>query len=215
MATLILLVFYETRKRNKQLNSIKLSILPGGKLPERKTQGAVGYDVYARCILHPEELDSNDPDLRKLIWDFETPYSTGSDEVTEQKGYFAEQNISPAKEGKYRYRLKPGEKVVIGIGFRSEFSLPYFFWVTPRSGFASRDHVTVGNAPGTVDPDYRGEACVVLNNIGKKDFYVEKGMRIAQIVFCRAELPEFEVVARERLTSTKRGSAGLGSTGHM
>ena len=83
--------------------------------------------------------------------------------------------------------------------------------IRPRSGLAARFGVTVLNTPGTVDADYRGEIQVILNNLGKDSFTVERGMRIAQMVIVpviQAELEETDT-----LPDTKRGESGFGSTG--
>ena len=83
--------------------------------------------------------------------------------------------------------------------------------VRPRSGLAARYGITVLNAPGTIDSDYRGEIHTVLINLGRRSFAVERGLRIAQLVVApilRAQLSE-----QERLEKTKRGARGFGSTG--
>jgi dUTP pyrophosphatase len=83
--------------------------------------------------------------------------------------------------------------------------------VRPRSGLAAKHGVTVLNSPGTIDSDYRGEVGVILINHGTKDFTVERGMRIAQLVI--APVVSVGVRLVEKLTETTRGAAGFGSTG--
>jgi dUTP pyrophosphatase len=83
--------------------------------------------------------------------------------------------------------------------------------VRPRSGLAARFGVTVLNAPGTVDADYRGEILVILVNHGREPFLVERGMRIAQLVITPTVRAKISVVAR--LDETTRGLGGFGSTG--
>ena len=83
--------------------------------------------------------------------------------------------------------------------------------VRPRSGLAIRHGVTCLNAPGTIDPDYRGEVCVILANFGEKPFAVRRGDRIAQIVFSRTLRARLEVVPD--LEGTPRGEGGFGHTG--
>ena len=83
--------------------------------------------------------------------------------------------------------------------------------VRPRSGLALKNSITVLNSPGTIDADYRGEVCVILINHGKKKFVVNRGMRIAQLVFM--ELPKIKLEKRVTLSKTKRGKGGFGSTG--
>ena len=83
--------------------------------------------------------------------------------------------------------------------------------VRPRSGLAAKHGVTILNAPGTIDSDYRGEVCVLLINHGTESFAVTRGMRIAQLVVA----PVSQVVVRlmDKLDETARGSGGFGSTG--
>lgn len=82
--------------------------------------------------------------------------------------------------------------------------------VRPRSGLAAKHGVTLLNAPGTIDSDYRGEIKVIMINHGREPFTVKDGERIAQLVFAKVERAEFE---EKELTETKRGSCGFGSTG--
>ncbi len=83
--------------------------------------------------------------------------------------------------------------------------------VRPRSGLAIRHGVTCLNSPGTIDPDYRGEVCVILANFGEEPFPVRRGDRIAQIVFSRTVRARLEVVSD--LDGTPRGAGGFGHTG--
>ena len=83
--------------------------------------------------------------------------------------------------------------------------------IFPRSGLASKYGITLANAIGLVDSDYRGEICVPLINLGKEAFTIEPGMRIAQLVVSPILLPEIEVT--DTLTETQRGAGGFGSTG--
>ena len=83
--------------------------------------------------------------------------------------------------------------------------------IFPRSGLASKYGITLANAIGLVDSDYRGEICVPLINLGKEAFTIEPGMRIAQLVASPILLPEIEVT--DTLTERQRGAGGFGSTG--
>jgi dUTP pyrophosphatase len=83
--------------------------------------------------------------------------------------------------------------------------------VRPRSGLATRSGVTVVNAPGTIDADYRGEVKVALINLGSAPFVIERGARIAQLVVAPVTRVTWEVV--ERLSETGRGTGGFGHTG--
>ena len=185
-------------------NNIRICILPGGHLPERQTSGAIGYDVYLRAIISPTEMELENPNLRKTLFDFKT---VPLDELVAR-------HIKEVNHGKLVYRMDPGESVLVGIGFVTEMPFSMFYWVAPRSGLASRHGITVTNAPGTVDPDYRGEAGVLIYNRNSIYFDLEHGMRIAQIIFQFAIIPDMmEVSSIEDLDQTQRGTAGFGSTG--
>ncbi|TGN19346.1 dUTP diphosphatase [Leptospira idonii] len=134
---------------------------PGAVLPDRKSNGAAGYDLSA-CL----ESD--------LI-------------------------------------LPVGEVVLVPTGLA--FAIPDGFegQVRPRSGFSTKNRILMPNSPGTIDSDYRGEIFVPLLNLGKADFVLEHGTRIAQILVKRYEAAEFTVVST--LEETQRGTGGFGSTG--
>jgi dUTP pyrophosphatase len=107
--------------------------------------------------------------------------------------------------------LASGERELIPAGFAVAVPEGYELQIRPRSGLAMRHGVTVLNAPGTVDSDYRGEVMVLLINLGSKAFRITRGERIAQGVVApvmRAHLSEVET-----LLETARGSGGFGSTG--
>lgn len=183
---------------------VKLFVLPGGKHPERKTHGAIGYDVFLRAIVSVKDKDPMIPHLRKCLFDFEKP---PEDSMTSY-------HIQKDEEGDPVYMLGPGESVLVGIGFVTEMSFPLFYWVTPRSGLSSTHKITVTNAPGTVDPDYRGEAGVLVHNRGDESFPLKHNMRIAQCVFQWAIIPNIiEVEGYENLDQTQRSAGGFGSTG--
>ncbi len=107
--------------------------------------------------------------------------------------------------------LKPLERAIIKTGLFIELPVGYEAQVRPRSGLAAKNGVTVLNAPGTIDADYRGEIGVILVNLSSEPFLVENGERIAQLVIAKHERADWnEVVA---LSETHRGAAGFGSTG--
>jgi len=83
--------------------------------------------------------------------------------------------------------------------------------VRPRSGLALKNGITILNSPGTIDADYRGEICVILVNLGKETFVVERGMRIAQLVVAKVAETSPKIVVS--LDDTSRGVGGFGSTG--
>ena len=107
--------------------------------------------------------------------------------------------------------LRPLERRLIPTGLHIALPAGYEAQVRPRSGLALKKGVTVLNAPGTIDADYRGEIGVVLINLSQEDFVVEDGERIAQMVIARHEQGAFEPV--EVLDATERGEGGYGHTG--
>ncbi|OGN62541.1 MAG: deoxyuridine 5'-triphosphate nucleotidohydrolase [Chlamydiae bacterium RIFCSPHIGHO2_12_FULL_49_11] len=106
-----------------------------------------------------------------------------------------------------------GETALIPTGLFFEIPDGYEIQVRPRSGIALKHGVTVLNAPGTIDSDYRGELKIVLINHGSRPFVVENGMRIAQIVLAPVMQIEFKEV--ETLGISERGDGGFGHTGHF
>lgn len=107
--------------------------------------------------------------------------------------------------------LAPLQRVVVPTGLRIALPKGTEAQVRPRSGLAAKHGITVLNTPGTIDADYRGEVGVILINLSDKDFVINPGERIAQMVLARYERFEWEEV--EQLDSTSRGEGGLGSTG--
>ena len=107
--------------------------------------------------------------------------------------------------------LKPLERVLIKTCLFFEIPEGFEAQVRPRSGLALKKGVTVLNAPGTIDADYRGEVGVILINLSNEDFTIEDGERIAQVVFAKVEQAEWQQV--KVLTDTERGEGGFGSTG--
>ncbi|MBC5862010.1 dUTP diphosphatase [Flavobacterium turcicum] len=107
--------------------------------------------------------------------------------------------------------LKPLERTIVKTGLFIELPIGYEAQVRPRSGLAAKNGVTVLNAPGTVDADYRGEIGVILVNLSNEDFTIQNGERIAQLVIAKHERAEWTLV--QELTETSRGEGGFGSTG--
>ncbi|SFN46152.1 dUTP pyrophosphatase [Bizionia echini] len=107
--------------------------------------------------------------------------------------------------------LKPLERSIVGTGLFIELPVGIEAQVRPRSGLAAKKGITVLNAPGTIDADYRGEIGVILVNLSNEDFTIENGERIAQLVIAKHERAEWEQV--EILSDTDRGEGGFGSTG--
>ena|SRR6185503_5081289 len=107
--------------------------------------------------------------------------------------------------------LVPGERRAVGTGLAFEIPEGYEMQVRPRSGLALKHGITLPNAPGTIDADYRGELKVILQNGGKDAVTIHRGERIAQLVFARHEAPE--LMESETIGETARGAGGFGSTG--
>jgi len=107
--------------------------------------------------------------------------------------------------------LGTGESRAVATGLVMELPPGLECQVRPRSGLALRHGLVVPNAPGTIDPDYRGEVRVLLLNLGKEPVPIARGDRIAQLVFARFETPELREVVE--VSDTERGSGGFGSTG--
>jgi len=102
-----------------------------------------------------------------------------------------------------RYLVPTGIMIALPIGYEAQ--------VRPRSGLALKHGVTILNAPGTVDADYRGEIGALLINLGDEDFFVNRGDRVAQLVIAKVEMIDFELV--ENLPTSVRSAHGFGSTG--
>ena len=107
--------------------------------------------------------------------------------------------------------LAPGARALVPTGLAMQLPEGFEAQVRPRSGLAVKHGVTVLNAPGTIDSDYRGEVKVLLVNLGDEDFSIERGMRIAQIVF--AQVARASTEERSLAQITERGAGGFGSTG--
>ena len=107
--------------------------------------------------------------------------------------------------------LKPLERAIVPTGIFMELPIGYEAQVRPRSGLAAKKGITVLNAPGTIDADYRGEVGVILANISSEDFVVENGERIAQLVIAKHERAVWVEV--DALSDTAWGEGGFGSTG--
>lgn len=108
-------------------------------------------------------------------------------------------------------QLKPLERTIVKTGLFIELPIGFEAQVRPRSGLAAKKGITVLNAPGTIDADYRGEIGVILVNLSNEDFTIENGERIAQLVIAKHERAEWTEV--EELSETSRGEDGFGSTG--
>lgn len=107
--------------------------------------------------------------------------------------------------------LKPLERALVPTGLYVEIPDGYEIQVRPRSGLAAKHGISIANAPGTIDPDYRGEIKVILVNLSNDPFELKPGERIAQLVVAQFTRIEWESV--QQLSETERGAGGFGSTG--
>jgi dUTP pyrophosphatase len=107
--------------------------------------------------------------------------------------------------------LQPLQRCMVPTGLYMALPPGYEAQVRPRSGLAARHGLTVLNAPGTIDADYRGEVCVILVNLSQEPFVINDGERIAQLVVARREQVVWQPV--ETLDATERGAGGFGHTG--
>lgn len=128
--------------------------------------------------------------------DYETPLAAGMD---------VRANIGESMT------LRPLERALVPTGLFVELPAGYEMQVRPRSGLAAKYGITVLNAPGTIDADYRGEIKVIMVNISQEDFEIKPGERIAQLLVAKHERVEWEAVGK--LSDTSRGDGGFGSTG--
>ena len=108
-------------------------------------------------------------------------------------------------------KIDPLQRAIVPTGLFLAIPAGYEVQVRPRSGLAAKKGITVLNAPGTIDADYRGEVCVILVNLSSEPFVVEKGERIAQLVLSRHECIEWDEC--RSLSESERGDGGFGSTG--
>ncbi|MDA0313408.1 MAG: dUTP diphosphatase [Gemmatimonadetes bacterium] len=107
--------------------------------------------------------------------------------------------------------LQPGQIRLVDTGLIMELPEGIECQVRPRSGLALKHGITLPNSPGTIDPDYRGEVRIIMQNTGTAPVVLRRGERVAQLVFARFEA--LEVVEVDELTDTARGDGGFGSTG--
>ncbi len=143
-----------------------------------------------------------------LVW---LDHGRGLDLPRQQTAGAAGMDIAAALAEDQVIEIAPGRMAMIPTGFAMALPLGYEAQIRPRSGLAAKFGVTVLNAPGTVDADYRGEVKVMLVNHGDQPFALRRGERIAQMVVAPVSRVQFEI--REALDATERGTGGHGSTG--
>ena len=111
----------------------------------------------------------------------------------------------------YPLELRPMERVLVKTGLFLEIPEGFECQVRPRSGLAIKKGISVLNAPGTIDADYRGEVGVILVNLSNEKYVINDGDRVAQLVFAKFERADW--IETDQLTETIRGAGGFGSTG--
>lgn len=139
------------------------------------------------------------------------PHGTGLPDPSYETSGAAGMDLKAAVGEGEEIVIPPGGRALVPTGFALQLPEGFEAQVRPRSGLALRCGVTVLNAPGTVDADYRGELKVLLVNLGAESFAVERGARIAQLVV--AAVVRAEIAAAETLEPSQRGDGGFGSTG--
>lgn len=107
--------------------------------------------------------------------------------------------------------LRPGERALVPTGLAVEIPAGYEAQIRPRSGLALKNGISLVNAPGTIDSDYRGEVSVILINHGVENFHIRRGERMAQMVV--APVTRADIIEVDSLEETGRGAGGFGSTG--
>jgi dUTP pyrophosphatase len=139
--------------------------------------------------------------IKKLYSDVNIPtYKTSGSSGLDLEAFIGEDLI-----------LKPNNTILVPTGLSVAIEDGLEIQIRPRSGLAAKNMISVLNTPGTIDADYRGEIKVILINLGKDNFIIKKGDRIAQMVICPIIKANFEIV--DELPKSPRGTSGFGSTG--
>ena len=151
---------------------------------------SAGVKIAVRRLEHARDIE---------LPSYQTPGSSGLD-------------LCAAIAAEETLALAPGQTAIVPTGLTLEMPADMEAQIRPRSGLAAKFGITVLNAPGTIDSDYRGEIGVILINHGPVAQTITRGMRIAQIVFQKIE--KVRLVEAAALSPSKRGAGGFGSTGH-
>ena len=153
-------------------------------------------------------MNKIDVKIQKLYPDVETPfYATEKSAGMDVRAYFG-----TSKDGAVSYQsVMPRETKLIPTGLKIAIPDGYEMQVRPRSGLSLKTKLRVANSPGTVDADYRGEVCVIIENTSDSNIVINHGDRIAQLVFAPVFQANLEVV--DSLDETARGEGGFESTG--
>lgn len=161
-------------------------------LPSRKMDDDVGEDVY---IHHATQYEQNT--------EIETPI------ITERSiGFTADKKEEEIEV----FSIEPQETVVCYLGFATAIPTTHYGTIVPRSGLASKFHLTITNTPATIDPNYRGEWGAIVTNLGKKPVKLRLKMRIAQLII--RNRVQYERIEVDTLPESDRGSKKFGSSGY-
>jgi len=156
-------------------------------------------------------MTTRPPRQRAIVGVVRLAHGLGLDLPSYQSAAAAGMDLLAAVAERRPVRLAAGARALIPTGLVLELPPGFEAQVRPRSGLALRHGITVLNSPGTIDCDYRGEVKVLLANLGETAFVIERGERIAQLVFQRVE--RASLVEIEEASPTPRGVGGFGSTG--
>ena len=151
------------------------------------------------------------PRQRAIVGVVRLAHGLGLDLPSYQSAAAAGMDLLAAVADRRPVRLQAGARALIPTGLVLELPPGFEAQVRPRSGLALRHGITVLNSPGTIDSDYRGEVKVLLANLGEAAFVIERGERIAQLVFQRVARAQLVEIAQA--SPTARGVGGFGSTG--
>lgn len=167
---------------------IKVKLKEGIELPKYATELAAGFDLSANSIINV----------------FKGSVPVSSEKLLRIQESFRERGY---------IKIRGFERILFGTGVSVELPPNYELQLRPRSGLALKKGLTLLNAPGTIDADYRGEIGAIIYNSNQYLATVDKGERICQGVIHTVERPEFQIV--EELSETDRGAGGFGSTGEQ
>lgn len=146
-----------------------------------------------------------------LIWDEGADRALGLPSYESAGAAGADLRANFPEDARQGVTLNPGERRLVPTGLRLAVPSGYEVQLRPRSGLALKHGISLPNAPGTIDSDYRGPLGVIVMNAGQAAFHVEHGMRIAQMVVAPVVQARFVLAAH--LDGTARGAGGFGSTG--
>ncbi len=146
-----------------------------------------------------------------FTWDDDADQTLGLPAYATDGAAGADVRANFPSDGRAGVTLAPGARALIPTGLRMAIPAGFEVQLRPRSGLALKHGITLPNAPGTIDSDYRGPLGVIVMNAGADSFHIEHGMRIAQMLVAPVVMGQFELV--EALPETTRGAGGFGSTG--